>query len=227
MIKTTLHIDKLNILKSIVAILCLLIPILIIISKNPTSPLDHPPIIPSSNVDSANIYLDLPPQVDMLYDYSNQELLKKHSDVIAIVRIKTAGYTNFDLTSKRFLTWPATVGELEIITIEKGDLKPGETIAYERAGGYMTIENYEKSLESEELAHQEYLQQQTNKQGLTTEEKRTKYVCYYPTQNDKEIAINKVYKIYAINSTNKNKHYQLHNGAIEIIGNEYGLIEVE
>ena len=80
-------------------------------------------VISSGEIKNEDVYQNIDINADLIYDYSNKNLLEEQSDIIATVRIKTVNYTNFELNSKKFLTWAATIGELEIIDTEKGNFK--------------------------------------------------------------------------------------------------------
>lgn len=153
---------------------------------------------------------------EMKYDFSNNEILAEHADLVVIGKVTELGApTNYNPTTKKYGKI-RTPGNLEVLEIIKNDgTEKIDEIEFMNYGGMLSYNEYSKSLLPAQKAKREYLMKQSGiynqrsnifveqkvKDQLDIEEGNT-YVMYLKYDEDFD-------KYVILSQTNGVKKYDL------------------
>lgn len=142
------------------------------------------------------------------------EYLNELADAIVISTVISLDYADTKIGENNSADFGMTNGTLIIDNTLYGDLEEGSVVNYARPGGTITVEEWEKTQDSEANAKREYLRQEN---GITNYDKSKEYmtICL---EDDIEIEAGKTYLTYLTYNKVMQKY--------EIIGIGGGLREI-
>lgn len=160
-------------------------------------------------------YMDFTTSTDLLYDISDNKILEKLSDYIAIIKIESIdGSTNINRKTKEPVIDIYSYGKAKVIETIKGKL--ASNIKFTRSGGSMPYDEWLKGdIDPQKI---ESVRKESNLEKKDTK----KIIVRYKNMGDIDLEVNKTYLVYMSQS----KEFNYDNEYI-ITGFQYGLREVK
>ncbi len=158
-----------------------------------------------------DVIMEISAEYDSIYDNANVEQLEDRSELIIVGTIESIdGAINYNEALQTY-TMISTIGKIKVDEIIKNDnsISQNDVINFIRAGGTISVAQYEKSLAPRQIVRQ-------GLDKLTQDEKKNTFVKM-SYEDDIEIEVGKKYLMY-LNYDKSMKCYR-------IIGMQYGLLE--
>ncbi|MCX8074813.1 MAG: hypothetical protein N2749_04415 [Clostridia bacterium] len=166
-----------------------------------------------------NIVLDIGVSADFSIDFSDYAVLSQEATDVIIAKVsKIDGAINYNPV-KKIYTHTFTIGDMEVLSVEKGNIEANTTVPFMKLGGTIAIEEYEKTLDpmqKEKLVSlAKYNEKEATKDSASKISKST--FVREKMENDIDIEEDKKYLMFLKYSRDYDRY--------SIIGFEYGLRE--
>lgn len=154
-------------------------------------------------------------EVEVMWDLKNPYYFYENTPISALVHIDSIdGGRNYSPIFEQY-TYPQTVGKMTILDVYKGDIKPGEQLAYSRLGGIVTFEEYWNALS--EAQRDKITHLNNGKKPVSKKYIKEKFF------DDIDIEVGKNYVVFLIPQSSKDGKHQEY----LINGMQYGLREAK